>query len=106
MDCDEGVMSTSHQTGLGMNCLLSPKYRHAGPGLTSPQEYNQWLPYRHDASLLPMKEDLAFWLNTMMGETLQNLYVSVKLKTVINTSENIVMIKMFRMCTAKCRGSF
>ncbi|XP_035483301.2 growth arrest-specific protein 2 [Scophthalmus maximus] len=67
MDCDEGVMSTSHQTGLGMNCLLSPKYRHAGPGLTSPQEYNQWLPYRHDASLLPMKEDLAFWLNTMMG---------------------------------------
>uniref|UniRef100_A0A8D3BIY0 Growth arrest specific 2 n=1 Tax=Scophthalmus maximus TaxID=52904 RepID=A0A8D3BIY0_SCOMX len=50
-----------------MNCLLSPKYRHAGPGLTSPQEYNQWLPYRHDASLLPMKEDLAFWLNTMMG---------------------------------------
>uniref|UniRef100_A0A4W6EV85 Growth arrest specific 2 n=1 Tax=Lates calcarifer TaxID=8187 RepID=A0A4W6EV85_LATCA len=50
-----------------MTCLLSPKYRHNGPGLTSPQEYNQWLPYRHDASLLPMKEDLAFWLNTMMG---------------------------------------
>uniref|UniRef100_A0A3B4TY25 Growth arrest specific 2 n=1 Tax=Seriola dumerili TaxID=41447 RepID=A0A3B4TY25_SERDU len=50
-----------------MNCLLSQKYRHSGPGLTSPQEYNQWLPYRHDASLLPMKEDLAFWLNTMMG---------------------------------------
>uniref|UniRef100_A0A8C9Y2R3 Growth arrest specific 2 n=1 Tax=Sander lucioperca TaxID=283035 RepID=A0A8C9Y2R3_SANLU len=50
-----------------MNCLLGQKYRHSGPGLASPQEYNQWLPYRHDASLLPMKEDLAFWLNTMMG---------------------------------------
>ncbi|GLD47408.1 growth arrest-specific protein 2-like isoform X1 [Lates japonicus] len=76
MDSDVEAMNTSldlsplsprQLTGLGMTCLLSPKYKHNGPGLTSPQEYNQWLPYRHDASLLPMKEDLAFWLNTMMG---------------------------------------
>ncbi|XP_029353803.1 growth arrest-specific protein 2 [Echeneis naucrates] len=75
MDSDVGVINTSlesplsprHLTGLGMNSPLSQKYRHSGPGLTSPQEYNQWLPCRHDASLLPMKEDLAFWLNTMMG---------------------------------------
>ncbi|KAF1392781.1 hypothetical protein PFLUV_G00031620 [Perca fluviatilis] len=63
----DGPLSPRLLTGLGMNCLLGQKYRHSGPGLASPQEYNQWLPYRHDASLLPMKEDLAFWLNTMMG---------------------------------------
>uniref|UniRef100_A0A3P9AVX8 Growth arrest specific 2 n=1 Tax=Maylandia zebra TaxID=106582 RepID=A0A3P9AVX8_9CICH len=50
-----------------MNGCLSLRYRHSGPGLACPQEYHQWLPYRHDSSLLPMKEDLAFWLNTMMG---------------------------------------
>uniref|UniRef100_A0A3Q3JZP8 Growth arrest-specific 2b n=1 Tax=Monopterus albus TaxID=43700 RepID=A0A3Q3JZP8_MONAL len=51
-------------------CTSMCAKRHSGPSLASPQEYNEWLPYRHDASLLPMKEDLAFWLNTMLGETL------------------------------------
>ena len=96
MDIDEAMLGTGpdgplsprHQTGLGMNCLLSPKFRHSGPGLTSPQEYTQWLPYRHDASLLPMKEDLAFWLNTMMGETVAHWFNSVHWDPYI-TRENV-----------------
>ncbi|XP_034382605.1 growth arrest-specific protein 2 [Cyclopterus lumpus] len=63
----DGPLSPRPLTGLGMNCLFGQKVRPSGPGLASPQEFNQWLPYRHDASLLPMKEDLAFWLNTIMG---------------------------------------
>ncbi|XP_055010298.1 growth arrest-specific protein 2 [Boleophthalmus pectinirostris] len=54
-------------TGLGMSCAVGQRFKYNGPGLTSPQEYNQWLPFRHDASLLPMKEDLALWLNTTLG---------------------------------------
>ncbi|KAL6113003.1 gas2 [Pungitius sinensis] len=63
----DSPLSPRHLTGLGMNCPLGQKFQHSGPGLTSPQEFNQWLPCRHDASLHPMKEDLASWLNTIMG---------------------------------------
>ncbi|XP_051510667.1 growth arrest-specific protein 2-like [Myxocyprinus asiaticus] len=49
-----------------MNVHFSPR-REPGPDLSCLQLYNEWLACRHKTSLLPMKEDLAIWLNRILG---------------------------------------
>ncbi|KAJ8007140.1 hypothetical protein DPEC_G00114460 [Dallia pectoralis] len=102
----------------------SPRSQRCGPGLTDVFQYDQWLAVRHEATLVPMQEDLAIWLTGMLGEEVRaeffmdELNNGVKLCQLVGALQSRIshngpsdMGKMFPMRKVACKcnaspGSF
>ncbi|XP_005068047.1 GAS2-like protein 3 [Mesocricetus auratus] len=78
---------------LSPRCPLTPRH---GPGLTDVCQYDQWIAVRHEATLLPMQEDLSIWLSGLLGidikaeRLLEELDNGVLLCQLINVLQNMV----------------
>ncbi|XP_009675882.2 GAS2-like protein 3 [Struthio camelus] len=64
------TMQNAVQVWFGDDLPLSPRSpltpRH-GPGLADVCLYDEWISVRHEATLVPMQEDLSIWLSGLLG---------------------------------------
>ncbi|XP_076967881.1 GAS2-like protein 3 [Tamandua tetradactyla] len=93
------TMQPGIQVWFGEDLPLSPRSpltpRH-GPGLADVCQYDEWIAVRHEASLLPMQEDLSIWLSGLLGielkaeRLLEELDNGVLLCQLIGVLQNLV----------------
>ncbi|XP_028638935.1 GAS2-like protein 3 [Grammomys surdaster] len=78
---------------LSPRCPLTPRH---GPGLADVCQYDEWISVRHEATLLPMQEDLSIWLSGLLGidikaeRLLEELDNGVRLCQLISVLQNMV----------------
>lgn len=92
-------MQNAVQVWFGDELPLSPRSpltpRH-GPGLADVCLYDQWISVRHEATLVPMQEDLSIWLSGLLGmeikaeQLLEELDNGVLLCQLIGVLQNTV----------------
>ncbi|XP_031162315.1 GAS2-like protein 3 [Sander lucioperca] len=84
----------------------SPLAQRHGPGLADVFQYDQWLAVRHEATLVPMQEDLAIWLTGMLGEEVRAEFFMDELNNGVKLCQliGVLQTKIAQSCpSALCK---